>query len=45
MADWREAYTIMRVQGEQHTGGTVDLPHDTTIDRSPAAAKDVTLPT
>jgi ABC-type polysaccharide/polyol phosphate transport system ATPase subunit len=44
MADWREAYTIMRVQGELHSGGTVDLPHDTTISRASEPASDLTLP-
>jgi ABC-type polysaccharide/polyol phosphate transport system ATPase subunit len=31
MADWREELVIFRVQGERHTGGAVDLPHETEV--------------
>jgi ABC-type polysaccharide/polyol phosphate transport system ATPase subunit len=36
MADWREDLVTFRVQGERHTGGAVDLPHDTEV--TPARA-------
>jgi len=31
MADWREDYVSLRVQAERHTGGVVDLPHETAV--------------
>jgi hypothetical protein len=35
MADWREGLVTFRVQGERHTGGSVDLPHDTEVAAEP----------
>jgi ABC-type polysaccharide/polyol phosphate transport system ATPase subunit len=32
-ADWREDMFIFRVAGEQHSGGLVDLPHETRVER------------
>ena len=39
IADWREDAYVLRVQGETHTGGYVDLPHETRVERAsePAA--------
>jgi ABC-type polysaccharide/polyol phosphate transport system ATPase subunit len=31
MADWREDFVSLRVQAERHTGGVVDLPHETMV--------------
>jgi hypothetical protein len=33
MADWREDFVGLRVQAERRTGGVVDLPHQTAVDR------------
>jgi ABC-type polysaccharide/polyol phosphate transport system ATPase subunit len=33
MADWREGFVTMRVQGRIHTGSIVDVPHDTDVAR------------
>ena len=37
MADWREDLVTFRVQGERHTGGSVDLPHETEVSATQAA--------
>jgi ABC-2 type transport system ATP-binding protein len=37
MADWREDFVSLRVQAERHTGGVVDLPHETSVLRGHAA--------
>jgi ABC-type polysaccharide/polyol phosphate transport system ATPase subunit len=33
-ADWREDAVSVLVRGERHTGGLVDLPHATTVERT-----------
>lgn len=33
MADWREDFVTLRVQAERRTGGAVDLPHETIVQR------------
>src|SRR5262249_17533745 len=39
MADWREGLVTFRVQGERHTGGSVDLPHETDVRPEPSAQR------
>jgi ABC-type polysaccharide/polyol phosphate transport system ATPase subunit len=34
MADWREAFVTLHVQGGRPTAGAVDLPHETVVTRS-----------
>lgn len=38
VADWREHYVTVLVQGRRQTGGKVDLPHRTKIERVEAGA-------
>jgi len=35
-ADWREDYLGVRVRADRYTSGIVDVPHEVTIERSPA---------
>jgi ABC-type polysaccharide/polyol phosphate transport system ATPase subunit len=37
IADWREDFVILRVQAARHTGGIVDPPHETGIERAQPA--------
>jgi Wzt C-terminal domain len=39
MADWREGLVTFRVQGERHTGGSVDLPHEADVTPEPSAQR------
>jgi ABC-type polysaccharide/polyol phosphate transport system ATPase subunit len=39
MADWRDDFVTFRVQGERHTGGSVDLPHETDVTAEGAAQR------
>jgi ABC-2 type transport system ATP-binding protein len=39
MADWRDDLVAFRVQGERHTGGVVDLPHETELTSDAAAQR------
>jgi hypothetical protein len=32
MADWREDFVLLHVQAARHTGGVVDLPHETAVE-------------
>jgi ABC-type polysaccharide/polyol phosphate transport system ATPase subunit len=36
IADWREDMSVVRVQGEVHSGGYVDLPHRSSVERQEA---------
>ena len=38
IADWREDAVSLRVHGESHTGGLVDLPHDARVERATGGA-------
>ncbi len=44
MADWREDFVIFRLQGERHTGGIVDLPHETGVASAPGAQRSSAMP-